>query len=339
VCLDRYEASVWRVPEPTTTNAPLVSKILAGQATQIDLTTGGATQLGTINDDYAPCTDSGQNCADDIYAVSLPSELPSRHITWFQAQEACANAGKRLPTSAEWQVGANGTPDPGSDNGTTDCNTASGALLRTGSRSACVSARGAFDMVGNLDEWVADWVPLSTGCVGWGGLSDDRMCLSGASTVIGGPGALTRGGSLADGPGAGPLAVSGGRRPSVPFGVIGFRCARNAPEPLPAEVDNGVRASRSGSTAVLTWNVADGASRSSVLRGLVSGLPVGAGGSGERCLVDNTELSAITDAELPPVGDSFWYLVRGENVSGNGSYGFEGARGVPGAPRESATCP
>ena len=103
VCLDRYEASVWRVPNPTTTNAPLVRKIQSGIATLVDLASGAATRLGVEGDDYAPCTDDGQNCAGDIYAVSLPSEIPSAHITWFQAQEACASAGKRLPTSAEWQ--------------------------------------------------------------------------------------------------------------------------------------------------------------------------------------------------------------------------------------------
>jgi hypothetical protein len=94
-------------------------------------------------------------------------------ITWFQAQEACANAGKRLPSNAEWQVAANGTPDPGPDNGTTDCNTASTfAVALTGSRSNCVSARRAFDMVGNLYEWVADWVPASTGCPLWGSFTE-----------------------------------------------------------------------------------------------------------------------------------------------------------------------
>jgi hypothetical protein len=81
VCLDRYEASVWRVPNPTTTNAILVSKIQFGRATQADLTAGGATQLGTAGDDYAPCTKNGQNCANDIYAVSLPSEIPSTNIS------------------------------------------------------------------------------------------------------------------------------------------------------------------------------------------------------------------------------------------------------------------
>jgi formylglycine-generating enzyme required for sulfatase activity len=227
VCLDTYEASVWRVPNPTTTNASLVRKIQLGRATRADLTADAATQLGTASDDYAPCANNGQNCANDIYAVSLPSEIPSAFITWFQAQEACANAGKRLPTSAEWQVGANGTPDPGPDNGTTDCNTASDGLSLTGARSSCVSARGAFDMVGNLVEWVADWVPQSTMCPGWASFSNDDMCLAGASTTQNSPGALVRGGAFAalGGPLAGALAV----RDFPPFrsaSFFGFRCAR-----------------------------------------------------------------------------------------------------------------
>jgi len=339
VCLDRYEASVWRVPNPATTNASLVTKITLGTATQADLTAGGAKLLGTAGDDYAPCTNDGQNCANDIYAVSLASQIPSANATWFQAQEACVNAGKRLPTSAEWQAGADGTPDPGPDNRATDCNSASNLVAGAGSRSACVSAHGAFDMVGNLEEWVADWVPLSTTCTGWGSSSNDRMCLAGASTAVGGPGALTRGGSFVDSAGAGPLAVVGGRRPSFSSGLVGFRCARPAPAPLPAEVDNGVRVSRSGTSAVLTWNVAAGATASQVLRGHVSGLPVGSGSEDERCLVANSELNALTDSEIPVSGDGFWYLVRGENVSGAGPYGFEGVRGVPAAPRLSTTCP
>ncbi len=40
VCLDRYEASVWRVPEPTTTNAGLARRIRLGSATRADLTAG-----------------------------------------------------------------------------------------------------------------------------------------------------------------------------------------------------------------------------------------------------------------------------------------------------------
>jgi formylglycine-generating enzyme required for sulfatase activity len=228
VCMDKYEASVWRVPNPTGANKRLVKKIQQGKARVTDLTKGAATQLGTASDDYAPCADSGQNCTDDIYAVSLPGVTPSSQITWFQAQAACENARKRLPSNAEWQAAVIGTPDPGSDNGTSDCNTNSTFVVApTGSRSSCTSARGAFDLVGNLYEWVADWVPRSTDCVMWSaGVSPtgDYQCLVGAANT-GEPGALVRGGGFVA-PFAGPLAVSGTSGPSNVFDDVGFRCAR-----------------------------------------------------------------------------------------------------------------
>ena len=226
VCMDRFEDSVWRVPNPDTTNAPLVAKILLGTASAADLTAAGATPLGTLGDDYAPCADDGVSCTDDIYAVSLPAVVPAANITWFQAQEACANAGKRLPTSAEWQLGATGTPDAGPDNGTTNCNSNGGSVTPTGARKDCESARGAFDMIGNLDEWVAEWVPLSTACSTWGGFSDDFMCLFGASTAAAGPGALLRGGDFRSRTSAGPLAVIGSGGPFNSRTFIGFRCVR-----------------------------------------------------------------------------------------------------------------
>jgi formylglycine-generating enzyme required for sulfatase activity len=152
---------------------------------------------------------------------------PSAFITWFQAQQACTNAGKRLPSNAEWQAAVAGTPDPGPDNGTTDCNTGTFTVALTGSRSSCVSSRGAFDMVGNLDEWVSDWVPRSTTCGAWGaGVSPtgDDQCLAGAATT-GEPGALLRGGDFGRGSPAGPLTVEA-NRPSDASDEIGFRCAR-----------------------------------------------------------------------------------------------------------------
>jgi hypothetical protein len=230
-CIDTYEASVWRVPDPTTANQGLVAKIRTGEAAAADLLAGGAAQLGVEADDYAPCADGGQNCSDDIYAVSLPSATPSANVTWFQAQAACKNSRKRLPSNAEWQAAVAGTPDPGPDDGTTDCNTGTvDALVPTGARSNCVSADGAFDMVGNLLEWVADWVPRSTGCGGtWSaGVSPtgDDQCLVGA-TSSGEPGALVRGGSFANSvAAAGPLAVSAQFEPSFSNGAVGFRCVR-----------------------------------------------------------------------------------------------------------------
>jgi len=228
VCMDKYEASVWRVPFPATANKGLAKKIQAGKVKITDLTKGGTTQLGVASDDYAPCADSGQNCASDIYAVSLPGVTPSAYVTWFQAQVACKNARKRLPSNAEWQAAVTVTPDPGLDNGTTDCNTNSTwAAVLTGSRSSCVSPDGAFDMVGNLLEWVADWVPQSTACGTWSAdvsSTNDSQCLAGAATT-GEPGALLRGGYFGHGSRAGPLAVDV-FVPSFEYDFVGFRCAR-----------------------------------------------------------------------------------------------------------------
>jgi formylglycine-generating enzyme required for sulfatase activity len=135
-----------------------------------------------------------------------------------------------LPSNAEWQVAVIGTPDAGTDNGTTACNTNNAFVaVSTGSRSACVSARGAFDLVGNLYEWVADWLPRSTGCGTWsGGVSPtgDDQCLAGAATT-GEPGALLRGGFFLDGGApAGPLSADGSLGPSFASADVGFRCAR-----------------------------------------------------------------------------------------------------------------
>lgn len=231
VCMDKYEASVWQVPATNLagkSNAGLIRKIQNGTATLANLQAGGATQSGAGAEvlDY-PCAANGQDCNGKIYAVSIAGVQPSGLITWFQAQEACTNSRKRLPSNAEWQAAANGTPDPGPDNGTTDCNTSSVLLaVNTGSRSACVSARGAYDMVGNLEEWVADWAPLSTGCPGWGTFSNDIQCFAGASTAVNnGPGALRRGGDFGFGTGDGPLYVRADA-PVTALGTLGFRCAR-----------------------------------------------------------------------------------------------------------------
>jgi formylglycine-generating enzyme required for sulfatase activity len=82
-------------------------------------------------------------------------------------------------------------------------------------------------MVGNVYEWVAEWVPLSTTCPTWGAFSNDQQCFAGADTTADlSPGALLRGVHWGGGTLAGPLAVYGRRGPFFAGGDTGFRCAR-----------------------------------------------------------------------------------------------------------------
>jgi formylglycine-generating enzyme required for sulfatase activity len=229
-CVDKYEASVW-----LTTDVALIEKIRAGTVTLAELQ-AGAIRKGATTDDYGPeCPDTGNDCQLE-FAVSLGGVTPSRFLTWFQAVAACRNAGKRLLSNVEWQAAALGTPDPGDAEGGEDCNTTAAAkqdlnVDLTGERANCVSNAGAFDLVGNVEEWVADWVPKSTGCGSWGTFSDDAQCLAGAEapSPTTQPGALARGGNFANflnPTEAGVFAVTGLAQPATAGDATGFRCGR-----------------------------------------------------------------------------------------------------------------
>ena len=186
VCVDRYEASVWSIPSD---NQALIDEVRTGQETLDDLTTGGATQLSTVNATHcdAPLFPStfppNGNWTAPVYAASVPGIHPTACITWFQAEQACALSGKRLLTNQEWQRAAAGTPDPGVDDYSTTCTIAT-APNDTGSRATCVSQWGAYDMVGNVYEWVADWAQRANGCTNWPGddYAGDVSCYGGDGT-------------------------------------------------------------------------------------------------------------------------------------------------------------
>ncbi|NTU98489.1 SUMF1/EgtB/PvdO family nonheme iron enzyme [Candidatus Falkowbacteria bacterium] len=113
---------------------------------------------------------SGSDSEQDLNSskckpVSVKGAMPWRNISQNQAAEACAKAGKRLPTSAEWLAAALGTPDKTAGWSSDDCNVANNWQEEaglTGLGKDCVSASGANDMIGNVWEWVQDSINEGT---------------------------------------------------------------------------------------------------------------------------------------------------------------------------------
>lgn len=97
-------------------------------------------------------------------AVSRPG-APATDVTYAQAAAACRNAGKRLCTSVEWSQACAGPEnlrygygETWTAGAATDCH----VLVErrdgpgeSGATPACESAAGAFDLIGNVAEWVA----------------------------------------------------------------------------------------------------------------------------------------------------------------------------------------
>lgn len=91
------------------------------------------------------------------FPVSKKGSHPWVNVPLHEALAVCAKVGKRLPTNKEWYRAALGTPDSVSPDDATLCALGRTGQTRsdlTGNRSRCVSSYGAYDMVGNVWEWV-----------------------------------------------------------------------------------------------------------------------------------------------------------------------------------------
>jgi N-acetylneuraminic acid mutarotase len=109
------------------------------------------------------------------------------------------------------------------------------------------------------------------------------------------------------------------------------------PEPTPGEVVS-VSAWKADTGAIFEWDATAWATAYDVLRGRVLDWPVGSNPNTETC-VDNMVGTTLYDGSVPDAGDGYWYLVRGDNSCGSGSYGSQGSQGTPTVPRSSSACP
>jgi formylglycine-generating enzyme required for sulfatase activity len=227
--VDRYEASVWSDAACS------------------------ATQYGGASDNYpATFPDSGQVRAPEnrLYACSRSGVTPSRYLTWFQAQAACAASGKSLISNADWQAAVAGTNDPGASSVDAGlCLTSGGDARPTGRAGrnpgggdSCISLWGTEDMIGNLFEWTSDWWQAGRGWMATDGEtadvwpdgysadnSDTTWNLNGRAYGASGwanglPAAALRGGNWTNGAQAGAFALDVRNAPSSSGNGIGFRC-------------------------------------------------------------------------------------------------------------------
>jgi len=242
-CVDRYEASVWDNPACD----------------------GTGTQFGTSDvDDYPeswPVNGQYSTASDALYACSVPGVLPSGWVSYLRASAACAESGKRLCRNHEWQTAVIGTPYTQEA-----CPTATGEAVKSDAYAeTCVSRWGTVGMIGNMQEWVADWVVsgatwyteqeqteagpsgVKTAWPSVAGVPSHTFGINGSAIAgvsadfayySGLPSAILRSGSYGTSTWSGPLFVNAVNSPVVAFRSGGFRCCASAwthPKALPRE--------------------------------------------------------------------------------------------------------
>jgi len=142
-------------------------------------------------------------CIDRYEYPNLLGAQPTVMVTWYQARDACSAEGKRLCGEQEWTLACEGSErlpypygyarDPGACNidrphpnlderSLADPRTRDAEMARldqrdpSGTHASCVSPFGAYDMSGNVDEWVVNenGRPYKSGLKGgyWGQVRD-----------------------------------------------------------------------------------------------------------------------------------------------------------------------